>query len=108
MKRTPLQKMMVLRMLRLAGSRGITQLDADRPPSGPPIRRLASRVHELIHDDGHRIEVRGKRNCMAVYVLVEQRSPAQAAPAAPIDVEQAADALFSPPVPRPYDLEDVA
>jgi hypothetical protein len=62
----------VLAMLRRAGHRGITQLDADALPK--PIRRLASRVHDL-RAIGYTIETRARRQMMAVYVLVGEPSP---------------------------------
>lgn len=63
----------VLRALRLAGPRGITQADFDYRPvdGGKPIRRLAARIKELRYD-GHPIATSGvRRNQFAVYVLTE-------------------------------------
>lgn len=68
--RRPSQADRVLRALRHAGGYGVTQLDFDVPTidGGAPIRRVASRVHEL-RTRGYAIVVRGRRRKMAVYVL---------------------------------------
>lgn len=60
----------VLRALRAAGRRGISQLDFDAPSDGrPPIRRLASRIADL-RAAGYRIESNQRRHKMAVYLLL--------------------------------------
>jgi len=64
---TPTQNDRALKMLRSAGRRGITQLDADALPK--PIRRLASRINDL-RTAGYLIATPGRRHKMVVYVLV--------------------------------------
>ncbi len=81
-RNTPSQRHRVARALRLAGSRGLTQVDFDAPAldGHPPIRRLASRINDL-RATGWVIDSSGRRLGMARYVLV--REPArQADPAA--------------------------
>lgn len=65
----------VLRMLRFAGSRGLTQLEMDVPTlGGGPVRRLASRINDL-RDAGYVITTIGRRNKMAVYRLDREPAP---------------------------------
>lgn len=83
----------VLRALRQRDARGITQVDFDAPDvidGQKPIKRVAARVHELIHEYGHDIGDGGRRNSCKVYVLhlegqTAARPPAPAAlPPAPL------------------------
>lgn len=106
----PTQSERVLRALR-THPRGITQLDFDGPRTvdgGPPVRRLASRIADL-RAAGHRIEVRGRRHKMAVYVLVGTAVAASPRPPTSLeDTKPGPPALFDGHVgkqpPRgPYD-----
>lgn len=93
------QKARVLKLLRRAGRRGITQLDADRPADGgPPIRRLAARISDL-KDLGYVVESRTRRRKFVVYTLV--REPATAAIADDKTEREEPAALFSPAPPPP-------
>jgi hypothetical protein len=67
------QAQRVARAFRRVGPRGITQLDFDAPTidGRAPIRRVASRVAEL-RDAGYVIRSDGRRQLMAVYVLVHE------------------------------------
>jgi hypothetical protein len=67
---TPTQVHRVAKQLRLAGKRGITQVDFDVPALDgyPPIRRLASRISDL-RDRGWRIDSSTRRLGMSRYVL---------------------------------------
>jgi hypothetical protein len=115
-RRPPTQNERLLKLLRAAGGRGLCQVELDRPGDGlGPIRRAASRVHEL-RQAGFRIEARGRRHGMAVYVLLGERqtgpsvAPGPAPPAAEADTEAPDATLFDAGVgaapPRsPYDVE---
>jgi len=101
------QNQRVEEAVRLAGRRGISQLYADQGlGTGPPIRRLASRINDLRHR-GFEIEtLRGASHRMAVYRLICAPEPQRNAPAAPRPSEQGPTVLFEPPPsPRsPYDV----
>lgn len=85
----PTQAERVLRALERAGRHGVTQVDFDLPDvidGGPPIKRVAARVHELREQHGHRITEHGRRHKCVVYVLAPQgsasRPPAGSSPVA--------------------------
>jgi hypothetical protein len=76
--------------------RGITQVDFDSPTidGREPIRRVASRIDEL-RAAGYRIDSRGRRHRMAVYVLLGE--PGVAAPASSeVDAAAAPSAALLP------------
>ena len=98
------QKERVLKSLRVAGSRGITQADwtgaSGTPDGGPPITRLAARRLEL-SQDGHVIAKGGIRDKCRVYRL-EPSEPLNA-PIIPITLLH--DERH---VPSPYEYEAAA
>lgn len=98
-RRTATQVERVAELLRRAGRRGITQIDADALHK--PIRRLASRVRDL-RNAGYVIETRGRRHKLAVYVLVAER---ERQPTAPVLLESP-EALFEAPAPAPRSALD--
>lgn len=86
------QRDRVLKSLQAAGPRGISQADwlGSTPDGGPSITRVAARVNDLKRD-GYVIDVRGKRDKCAVYVLV--REPHEPLPVPEAEVVR----LFAPP-----------
>ena len=83
----------VLKGLRAAGPRGITQADFSglhgTPDGGPPITRVAARIAEL-RAAGLAISADTKRDSCSVYVLVHE--PIRLTDQRPPD-----DRLFTPP-----------
>lgn len=74
----------VVRAIRRAGERGITQVDFLLPhviDGGRPITRLAARVKDA-RDAGEQIVVDGERDSCAVYKIAEGVSSASAGPVA--------------------------
>jgi hypothetical protein len=99
------QKERVLRSLKAAGSRGITQADwtgayGPTPDGGPPITRGAARVLDL-SQDGHVISKGAIRDLCRVYRL--EPSAPLAAPVIPITLIQ-----DERRVPNPYEYEVAA
>jgi hypothetical protein len=99
------QKDRVLKSLRVAGSRGITQADwtgayGATPDGGAPITRVAARVLDL-SQDGHTIKKGPLRDSCRVYRL-ESTEPL-AAPMVPITLIK--DERH---IPSPYEYEAAA
>ena len=99
------QKERVLRSLKAAGSRGITQADwtgayGPTPDGGPPITRVAARVLDLSRD-GHVIAKGAIRDLCRVYKLE---------PSAPICSPIIPITLISEErhIPSPYEYEAAA
>ena len=99
------QKERVLRSLKAAGSRGITQADwtgayGPTPDGGPPITRVAARVLDL-SQDGHVIAKGAIRDLCRVYKIE---------PSAPICSPIIPITLISKErhVPSPYEYEAAA
>ena len=122
------QKERVLDALRTHRRHGVTQVDFDLPvviDGGPPIKRVAARVLELLND-GHRITDGGRRASCKIYLLKEEApsapapSPAAISPAAPSAPAPSTEAavvaaphpvegrLFTLPPAGPYDDADIA
>lgn len=99
------QKERVLKSLRVAGSRGITQADwtgayGPTPDGGPPITRLAARVLDLSRD-GHVIAKGAIRDLCRIYKL----EPSQPLNAPIIPISLLHDTRH---VPSPYEYEAAA
>ena len=99
------QKERVLRSLKAAGSRGITQADwtgayGPTPDGGPPITRVAARVLDLSRD-GHVIAKGAIRDLCRVY-RIEPSAPI-CAPVIPITLLH-----DDRHVPSPYEYEAAA
>lgn len=99
------QKERVLRSLKAAGSRGITQADwtgayGPTPDGGPPITRVAARILDL-SQDGHVIAKGAIRDLCRVYRL-EPSAPI-CAPIIPITLIR--DERH---IPSPYEYEAAA
>jgi hypothetical protein len=94
-------------LLRRAGRHGVTQLDADSPfDGGPPIRRLASRIRDL-RERGYVIESTGRRNKLAVYILVSKRQVDDGPGTVGADHEALFEAAATATRTRgPYDAEE--
>lgn len=99
------QKQRVLRSLKEAGSRGITQADwtgayGPTPDGGPPITRVAARILDLTQD-GHIITKGSIRDLCRVYRLD---------PSYPLNRPVIAAALLQDErhIPNPYEYEEAA
>ena len=98
------QKERVLKSLKAAGARGITQVDwtgsSGTPDGGPPITRVAARILDL-SQDGHTIVKGSIRDKCRVYKL----EPSQPLNAPIIPITLLHDERH---IPSPYEYEAAA